>query len=141
MKKLLLFLLLFSLSTISMAKVGDTYSCKMVEYWSTEKWWEGKVEKKALETFSFKREMTSYGDSITITPGYYEGSLNFSSGYFDVNDSYGVENFTAEGYRVYMTYYNQYNKDDPIEEIGWFNWVLLYPRGIDSVLATCRIID
>lgn len=136
-KKLIIFLSIVFISSNIHAKIGDTYSCQMTEYWSTEMWWTGKVEKKPLETFSFKREIDSWGnDSIVITPGFYPGSLNFSDGYFEVTDYDGEENFTAEGFRVYMTYDNQH---DDIDEIGWFNWVLLYPRGIESVLAMCKI--
>jgi hypothetical protein len=139
MKKQLLFITLACLVTPIQAKIGDTYSCQMTEYWSTEKYWTGKVEKLPLETFSFKREMNSYGDEIIIKPGFYEGSINFASGYYDVTNTYGVENFTAQGSKVYMTYHNQHNKDDDINETGWFNWVLLYPLGIESVLAMCKI--
>ena len=134
-KKLLLLLLLFSLSSISIAKVGDTYSCQMTNYWSTERWWEGEVEKLPLETFSFKREKKNkYGEhNITITPGFYPGSSNFSDGNFIVSNN-GVEDFTAQNLFVFMAF----DKNET-EEIGWFNWVLLYPRGFKSVLAMCKI--
>ena len=135
MKKLILILLTAIFSSTIQAKIGDTYSCQMKNYWSTERWWEDKVETLPLETFSFKREKKNkYGEhNITITPGFYPGSSNFSDGNFIVSNN-GVEDFTAQNFFVFMTF----TKDDT-EEVGWFNWALLYPQGIQSVLAMCRI--
>ena len=133
MKKLLLLLLLFSLSSISAAKVGDSYMCEMGTHVSND-WRPDKppVSQK-LEKFKFKR----HEDSITLSP------LNGGTmrGNFVINEEYGSESFAAKGLNLIMTYHNGWGDDD-VSDVGFFNLAVLYiPVGIQSVGAMCKKIQ
>jgi len=134
MKKLLLILSIVLVSSTIQAKIGDTYSCQMYSYLSSERDIV-KFKKKDLEAFSFKRTK----DNIVITPfigrGFASGTFRAFSGVFN------SESFNADGMDVYFTYNNGYSEEG-IGEHGWLNFVQMhYPAGITSVTAICKIID
>jgi hypothetical protein len=130
MKKLPLLLLLITLSSNIMAKVGDTYICNMGEHYSSENWFEG-VYKKEFEAFTFKRENNSI--SISSKKG------GFASGVFDVYYESGSEDFEAKGWKVLIAYNSS---DDDISENGMFNYVILHSsRGMTTVVALCNILN
>ena len=68
MKKLLLLILLFSLSTISMAKVGDSYNCTMRQFMDITP---DKIYQKPLQEFTFV--MLEDKIVFTVDSGYFAG--------------------------------------------------------------------
>ena len=134
MKKLLLILIISIFSSTIQAKIGDTYQCQMLSYYSSEIDFVT-LEKKELEQFSFKREK----DYISITP--FIGS-GFASGTHQAyNSSYNSEAFHVEGIHFYITYTNGYDEEG-IREHGLFSSVLMYiPAGIETVTALCKIVN
>lgn len=135
MKKLLLILLISIFSSTIHAKIGDTYQCQMLSYYSSEMDFVT-LEKKELEQFSFKREK----DHILITPFVGRG---FASGYHSTHNRsfYNSEDFLVEGMHFYITYTNGYDEEG-IGEYGLFSSVLMYiPAGIETVTALCKIVN
>jgi hypothetical protein len=135
MKKLLLILLISIFSSTIHAKIGDTYQCQMLSYYSSEIDFVT-FEKKELEQFSFKRDK----DYIYITPFIGDG---FASGYHEITNNrvFNSEDFHVEGIYFYITYTNGYDEEG-IGEHGWFSSVLMHaPAGIETVTALCKIVN
>ena len=132
-KKILLLLLLFSLSSISMAKVGDSYLCEMGSHISNYVRPDMPPVNEKLETFTLKR----HEDSVTLRP-LFGGTM---TGNFVTHESYGSESFSAEGINLIMTYHNGYGDGDE-SDTGLFNLVLLYiPVGFQAIGAMCQKIQ
>ena len=68
MKKLLLLILLFSLSMISMAKVGDSYNCTMRQFMDVTP---DKIYQKPLQEFTFVMKEDKI--VFTVDKGYFAG--------------------------------------------------------------------
>ena len=133
MKKLLLIILLFSLSSNSLAKVGDSYTCEMITHVSNDWRPDNPPVSQKLEKFRFKR----HEDSVTLIP------LNGGTmrGNFLINEEYGSESFAAKGLNLIMTYHNGW-EDDDVSDMGFFNLAVLYiPLGIQSIGAMCKKIQ
>ena len=124
MKKLLLLLLLSFLSTQSLAKVGDFYTCEMKKHLHIGANYDYEGD---LDTFIFEKKK----DKIIFRNFFYASSFPIiENEAYDQGAYYGTDEVFAGGLAEYRFYYY----------FGDFSFTLGAGTGAIIVLAKCKII-
>ena len=130
MKKLLLLLLLFSLSANSMAKVGDNYYCWMKQFMDITP---DKIYQKPLEEFTFLMEEDKI--VFTVEKGYFAGFL--LGEYFELEMSrYRELSYSGVPRESFFVAENKLRENGVFDD-GHFNYTHIEGPLTQQMIARC----